>query len=157
MRRLFRPFRIGVTELENRRFYAEKMGDIVTQRLRESFEDLLDYGFTASMEENLMTWPRVAKIGVMFLIRFMTISDRNLISRSVPGLAVCKRMSPRPRGSLVAPAAARCSHVQQALGYFYALATICHQKERCKSTGDPIPGMRVVSADADDEAESRCL
>ena len=40
-------------KLENRRFYAEKMGDIVTQRLQESFEDLLDYGFTASMEENL--------------------------------------------------------------------------------------------------------
>lgn len=43
----------GYVKLENRRFYAEKMGDIVTQRLQESFEDLLDYGFTASMEENL--------------------------------------------------------------------------------------------------------
>ena len=43
----------GYVKLENRRFYAEKMGDIVTQRLQSSFEDLLDYGFTASMEENL--------------------------------------------------------------------------------------------------------
>ena len=39
--------------LENKRFYAEKMGDIVTERLTESFDDLLDYGFTASMEEHL--------------------------------------------------------------------------------------------------------
>ena len=39
--------------LENRRFYAEKMGDIVTERLQNSFSDLLDYGFTAVMEERL--------------------------------------------------------------------------------------------------------
>ena len=43
----------GYVKLDQRRFYAEKMGDIVTQRLQGSFEDLLDYGFTASMEESL--------------------------------------------------------------------------------------------------------
>src|SRR5262249_18812896 len=43
----------GYVRVENRRFYAEKMGDIVTERLVESFSDLLDYGFTASMEESL--------------------------------------------------------------------------------------------------------
>jgi DNA topoisomerase IA len=34
-------------------FYAEKIGDIVTERLVESFHDLLDYGFTAKMEDSL--------------------------------------------------------------------------------------------------------
>jgi DNA topoisomerase-1 len=34
-------------------FYSEKMGDIVTERLSESFSNLMDYGFTAGMEENL--------------------------------------------------------------------------------------------------------
>lgn len=43
----------GYVRLENRRFYAEKMGDIVTDRLVESFPNLMDYGFTASMEETL--------------------------------------------------------------------------------------------------------
>ncbi len=43
----------GYARVENKRFYAEKMGDIVTERLVESFDDLLDYGFTASMEESL--------------------------------------------------------------------------------------------------------
>ena len=43
----------GYVRLENKRFYAEKMGDIVTQRLQTSFTELLDYGFTASMEEHL--------------------------------------------------------------------------------------------------------
>ncbi|HEY7884889.1 MAG TPA: type I DNA topoisomerase, partial [Cellvibrionaceae bacterium] len=43
----------GYVRIENRRFYAEKMGDIVTERLSESFEDLMDYSFTASMEQEL--------------------------------------------------------------------------------------------------------
>ncbi|NNL56641.1 MAG: type I DNA topoisomerase, partial [Pseudomonadales bacterium] len=43
----------GYVRVENRRMYAEKMGDIVTERLNESFEHLMDYGFTANMEETL--------------------------------------------------------------------------------------------------------
>ncbi|MDX1400128.1 MAG: type I DNA topoisomerase, partial [Oceanospirillum sp.] len=43
----------GYVRLENRRFYAEKMGDIVTDRLSESFSDLMDFSFTARMEESL--------------------------------------------------------------------------------------------------------
>ena len=43
----------GYVTLHNRRFYSEKMGDIVTERLSESFSNLMDYGFTADMEENL--------------------------------------------------------------------------------------------------------
>ena len=43
----------GYAKLVNRRFFAQKVGEIVTDRLRESFEDLMDYGFTAGMEEKL--------------------------------------------------------------------------------------------------------
>ncbi len=43
----------GYAHIINRRFYADKMGDIVTDRLVENFSDLLDYGFTAKMEESL--------------------------------------------------------------------------------------------------------
>ena len=43
----------GYVRLEKRRFYSEKMGDIVTERLVESFSDLMDFGFTANMEESL--------------------------------------------------------------------------------------------------------
>ena len=35
----------GYVAVQNRRFYAEKMGDIVTERLNESFANLMDYGF----------------------------------------------------------------------------------------------------------------
>ncbi|WP_342608497.1 type I DNA topoisomerase [Vibrio tritonius] len=43
----------GYVKVEQRRFYAEKMGEIVTDRLDESFEDLMNYDFTARMEQKL--------------------------------------------------------------------------------------------------------
>ena len=43
----------GYVSVKSRRFYAEKMGDIVTDRLSESFSELMNYSFTAKMEENL--------------------------------------------------------------------------------------------------------
>ena len=43
----------GYVKLENKRLYAEKMGDIVTDRLTESFPELMDYTFTAGLEDEL--------------------------------------------------------------------------------------------------------
>lgn len=43
----------GYVKLENKRLFAEKMGDIVTDRLTESFPDLMDYTFTAGLEDKL--------------------------------------------------------------------------------------------------------
>ncbi|GMA82406.1 hypothetical protein GCM10025855_19390 [Shewanella glacialipiscicola] len=43
----------GYVKVENRRFYAEKMGEIVSERLVSSFADLMSYDFTASMEQTL--------------------------------------------------------------------------------------------------------
>ena len=41
----------GYARITNKRLFAEKIGDIVTDRLLESFNDLMDYGFTAAMED----------------------------------------------------------------------------------------------------------
>ncbi|MCL9782358.1 type I DNA topoisomerase [Vibrio sp. S4M6] len=43
----------GYVRVEQRRFYAEKMGEIVTDRLDGSFNDLMNYDFTARMEQKL--------------------------------------------------------------------------------------------------------
>ena len=43
----------GYVKLENKRLFAEKMGDIVTDRLIHSFPDLMDYAFTAGLEDKL--------------------------------------------------------------------------------------------------------
>ncbi|GAL25332.1 DNA topoisomerase I [Vibrio variabilis] len=43
----------GYVKVDQRRFYAEKMGEIVTDRLDDSFTDLMNYDFTARMEQRL--------------------------------------------------------------------------------------------------------
>jgi DNA topoisomerase-1 len=43
----------GYVFIKNRRFYANKIGEIVTDRLSESFDNLMNYSFTAEMEETL--------------------------------------------------------------------------------------------------------
>ena len=48
----------GYVKVENKRFYALKMGDIVSERLLESFDELMSYDFTAKMEDSWMRLPR---------------------------------------------------------------------------------------------------
>lgn len=43
----------GYVKVDKRRFYAVKMGEIVTDRLSENFVDLMSYDFTAQMESKL--------------------------------------------------------------------------------------------------------
>ncbi|EGU38125.1 DNA topoisomerase I [Vibrio ichthyoenteri ATCC 700023] len=43
----------GYVKVEQRRFYAEKMGEIVTDRLDGSFHELMNYEFTSKMEQKL--------------------------------------------------------------------------------------------------------
>jgi len=43
----------GYAQIDSKRFYAEKMGEIVTDRLAESFSGLMGFDFTARMEQQL--------------------------------------------------------------------------------------------------------
>lgn len=43
----------GYVSLHNKRFYAERIGEIVTDRLMENFQNLMEYEFTADMEKEL--------------------------------------------------------------------------------------------------------
>ncbi|QCI22731.1 type I DNA topoisomerase [Buchnera aphidicola] len=43
----------GYVKIKKNKFYAEKMGEILTVRLKKSFSDLIDYNFTANMEKTL--------------------------------------------------------------------------------------------------------
>jgi len=43
----------GYVRSENKRLYATKIANLVTDRLQNSFKNIMDYGFTADMEKNL--------------------------------------------------------------------------------------------------------
>jgi DNA topoisomerase-1 len=148
----------GYVRLENKRFYAEKMGDIVTQRLQGSFTDLLDYGFTASMEEHLDEVAQ-GKLEWHQLLDDFYAEFRALLE---------KAEEPEPDGmqpnepTMTDIECSTCGRPMQvrtaSTGVFlgcsgYALPP----KERCKNTLNLTPGEEAIKEDADDEAESRQL
>jgi len=146
----------GYVRLENKRFYSEKMGDIVTDRLVESFDDLMDYSFTAQMEEKLdgiaenkQKWKSVLD---QFYLGFREKLD--LAQSANDGM----RENAPTETDIECPSCSRNMQVRTAsTGVFlgcsgYALPP----KERCKSTINLVPGDEVASVD-DDEGESKLL
>ncbi|MEZ5554755.1 type I DNA topoisomerase [Haliea sp.] len=148
----------GYVRLENKRFYAEKMGDIVTQRLQNSFTELLDYGFTASMEERLDTVAQ-GELDWRDLLDSFYADFRQLLEKAEEAEPV--GMQPNEPTPTDIPCS-KCGRPMQirtaSTGVFlgcsgYALPP----KERCKNTINLTPGDEAIREDADDEAESRLL
>jgi DNA topoisomerase-1 len=134
------------------------MGDIVTQRLQDSFEDLLDYGFTASMEANLDQVAEGRKDWREVLDNFYSDFRSKLELAEQPGEGGMQANEPTPTGI----ACSTCERPMQvrtaSTGVFLGCSGYnLPPKERCKTTINLISGDEVVSIDADDEAESRLL
>ncbi|CAG9000897.1 MAG: DNA topoisomerase 1 [Candidatus Celerinatantimonas neptuna] len=154
----------GYVHVENRRFYAEKMGEIVTDRLCENFTNLLSYDFTANMETELDSVADGERDWKQTLDHFFTNfsaklhaaeNDEHGMRTNVPVLT-----------DIDCPECGRKMGIRTAsTGVFlgcsgYALPP----KERCKCTINLIPGEEAVAADGDDEeletaalrAKARC-
>ncbi len=147
----------GYVRAENRRFYAEKMGDVVTERLTESFTDLLDYGFTATMEESLdevaagdKQWKDVLNLF------YRDFSDKLTQAQAADG---GMRANDPTDTDIECTNCGRHMQIRTAsTGVFlgcsgYALPP----KERCKHTMNLVAGDEAVNVDEDDEAESKLL
>ncbi len=147
----------GYVEVQGRRFYACKMGDIVTERLNENFSDLMDYSFTARMEQKL---DEVAQGDTDW---------KNLLNDFYQGFtgkleeAHGEEHGMRPNTptltDIACPECGRPMMIRTAsTGVFLGCSGYnLPPKERCKSTINLIPGDEVVSVDGDDEEESRIL
>ena len=146
----------GYVKLENRRFYAEKMGDIVTDRLNENFDNLMDYSFTAKMEEQLdeiaegqLEWKQV-------LDGFYADFSKKL--EKAGGDDDGMRTNPPVETNIECPACGRPMAIRTgSTGVFlgctgYSLPP----KERCKETINLIHGSETINAD-DDESEAKAL
>src|SRR5690554_60962 len=147
----------GYVALNNRRFYAEKMGDIVIERLNESFPNLMDYSFTARMEESLDDVAQGEVIWKQVLDKFY--ADFSLKLKAASAADEEQGM----RANLPTPTDIPCVECGRPMmirtastGVFlgcsgYALPP----KERCKATVNLVPGNEVAADD--DEDESRVL
>ena len=148
----------GYVRLENKRFYAEKMGDIVTQRLQKSFPELLDYGFTAGMEERLDDVADGDRDWRDLLDAFYS-EFRGLLEKAEEPEPVGMEPNEPTMTDIECSNCGRQMQIRTAsTGVFlgcsgYALPP----KERCKNTINLTPGDEAIREDADDEAESRQL
>ncbi|MGB1616066.1 MAG: type I DNA topoisomerase, partial [Pseudomonadales bacterium] len=147
----------GYVSLKNKRFYAEKIGELVTDRLNENFTKLLDFGFTAEMENSLdqvssgdQDWKdTLDEFYTDFSEKLEQAADEdNGMRANVP--SVIEKACPE----CTRPMNVRTASTGVFLGCSgYDLPA----KERCKQTINLIPGDEVVSASGDDEEESRIL
>ncbi|WP_347329597.1 type I DNA topoisomerase [Marinimicrobium locisalis] len=147
----------GYVRLENRRFYAEKMGDIVTERLVESFDDLMDYGFTASMEDSLDDVAQGEKNWLQLLDEFYAEFTRKLdqAQSSEKGM----RSNAPTDTDIECDQCGRHMQIRTgSTGVFLGCSGYgLPPKERCKNTMNLVSGEEALDADADEEAESRLL
>jgi DNA topoisomerase-1 len=147
----------GYVRVENRRFYAEKMGDIVTERLVESFDDLMDYSFTANMEGSLDGIAQGEKKWRQVLDDFYAGFTKKLKLAS----SATKGMRANDPTDTNIPCSLCGRHMQIRTGgtgvFLGCSGYALPPKERCKNTMNLVSGDEVIDADADEEAESRQL
>ncbi len=147
----------GYVTLVNRRFHAEKIGELVTDRLVEKFENLLDYGFTAEMEREL---DRVAEGHVEWrevLDQFYgDFSDKLANARSERG---GMRQNEPTDTDLACPKCGRTMQIRTAgTGVFLGCSGYrLPPKERCTATLNLVSGEETVDTEQDEEGESKLL
>jgi len=147
----------GYVKLENRRFYAQKMGDIVSSRLVENFSDLMDYEFTARMEGNLDEIAQGNKHWIDVLNAFYDDFTKQLeIAKSEDN---GMRENNPTETDIKCPTCQRNMQIRTgSTGVFLGCSGYSlPPKERCKTTLNLTSGDEAVSVDADEEAESRQL
>ncbi|WP_067219865.1 type I DNA topoisomerase [Marinomonas gallaica] len=146
----------GYVRVENRRFYAEKMGDIVTDRLVASFDDLMDFSFTAQMEEKLDDIAEGEKDWIKVLNSFYADFSKTLNkAEAVDGGMAPNEPTPT---DIPCPTCERPMQIRTAsTGVFLSCSGyVLPPKERCKATINLVSGDEAVAVD-DEEGESKAL
>ena len=145
----------GYVEIQNRRFFVKKIGHIVTERLIESFDDIMDYEFTANLENNLdkvaqgeLDWKNV-------LDDFYSAFQKDLVSASMEDGGM--RSNKPTTTNLVCP---DCSSPNMVIrnssnGVFLGCSGYENTgDDKCKKTLNLVSGDEAISVDDNEEAEN---
>jgi len=143
----------GYVRLDKKRFYAEKMGEIVTDSLSISFEKLMSYDFTANMEQELdaiaigdLDWKAVLDEFYQSFSKRLALADKDVTDGGMPN-------NDPVLTDIDCPTCNRKMGIRTAsTGVFlgcsgYALPP----KERCTTTMNLTPGEEAVSVLAEDQ------
>ncbi|HEY5716140.1 MAG TPA: type I DNA topoisomerase [Psychromonas sp.] len=150
----------GYVKAEKRRFYAVKMGEIVSDRLSENFVDLMSYDFTAQMERNLDAIAEGKANWKEQLDHFYQDLTKLLDKAELPPEEGGMRLNePVPVEEIRCPTCGRAMGIRTAsTGVFlgcsgYALPP----KERCKTTINLVNGEEAIDVLSSEDVETAAL
>ena len=146
----------GYVTLQKRRFHAERIGELVTDRLVENFPDLLNYSFTAEMETDLDEVADGERSWRSLLDAFYADFSGQL--ETAQGERGMRANAPTETDV----ACSRCGRTMQirtaSSGVFLGCSGYgLPPKERCTNTLNLTPGDEAVDVEQDDEGESKLL
>ena len=145
----------GYVEIQNRRFFVKKIGHIVAERLIESFDDIMDYEFTANLENNLdrvaqgeLDWKSV-------LDDFYNAFQKDLVSASMEDGGM--RSNKPTSTNILCPDCNSSSMVirNSSNGVFLGCSGYENTgDDKCKKTLNLVSGDEAISIDDNEEAEN---
>jgi len=149
----------GYARIESKRFYAEKMGEIVNDRLMENFDDLIGYDFTANMEQQLdaiaegkASWKGVLDDFYVDFEQKLHVAEKSpeeggmRLNQAIPTDIAC--------GKCERPMNVRTASTGVFLGCSgYSLPP----KERCTGTMNLTSGDEVIKVEDEEELETEVL
>ncbi len=149
----------GYVRLENKRFYAEKMGEIVNDRLMENFDDLMSFDFTANMEQHLDDIATGNKNWKQVLNDFYADFYNKLLTAEKDTEEGGMRLNQAIPAGISCDKCGREMNVRTAsTGVFLGCSGYnLPPKERCTNTINLTPGDEVVKVDDDEEMETEAL
>lgn len=148
----------GYVKVENRRFYAEKMGEIVSERLVGSFADLMSYDFTASMEQTLDDVARGELEWKKVLDGFYADFTKQLAKAELDPEEGGMRLNQMVMTNIQCSTCGRPMGIRTGTtGVFLGCSGYeLPPKERCKTTMNLTPGVEAISESSED-AETDAL
>ncbi|PYE35277.1 DNA topoisomerase I [Idiomarina fontislapidosi] len=149
----------GYVKVENRRFFAEKMGEIVNDRLIENFTELMNYNFTAEMEQALDDIAAGKRNWKETLDKFYEDFKGNLEQAERDPNEGGMRGNQMVMTDIECPKCGREMGIRTAsTGVFLGCSGYnLPPKERCTQTLNLTPGEEAVKVTDEDERETEAL
>ncbi|NQZ03688.1 type I DNA topoisomerase [Idiomarina sp.] len=149
----------GYVKVENRRFFAEKMGEIVNDRLIENFTELMNYNFTAEMEQALDDIAAGKRNWKETLDKFYEDFKANLEQAERDPNEGGMRGNQMVMTDIECPKCGREMGIRTAsTGVFLGCSGYnLPPKERCTQTLNLTPGEEAVKVTDEDERETEAL
>jgi DNA topoisomerase-1 len=149
----------GYARIESKRFYAEKMGEIVNDRLMENFDDLIGYDFTANMEQQLDAVAEGKASWKGVLDDFYGDFEKKLVVAEKPPEEGGMRLNQAVPTDIACGKCERPMNVRTAsTGVFLGCSGYSlPPKERCTGTMNLTSGDEVIKVEDEDELETEVL